>query len=1121
MPGVQVDFDDLFGTPKFIRSTTGILSEERVYDPSKSPPPPHGAPPLPPQPHTPDKSDRYRMLKSFLNENTDLFGYDASILTTARITRECVTPSNKLRTVVWQQELDDIPVFEAILIANFTRVDALVSLSSQVVPDLSRAVRANAALISAADAVALAARNIGEEQAIASDFTANEEPRGNKRKQEFTGEPIVGETEASFVLLPMDRSTLRLCWRVVLTGKQSGKLFQVLIDAASGEVMVRHCWTSGAVEATYSVFDKDSAAPLLPGLSTPLTSQASVTTQVNLTLIALSTNASPAGWVNTNTAFFGLTNTTFGNNVDAHLDWTNAYPAYGTTTNIALPRPIGILTNGRVEFTGAGVTVDFNQFPTNAPSRDAAVVNAFYWCNWLHDVFYDLGFTEAAGNFQYDNFGRGGANSPDAVQMHVQKGAAFGYRGTGFASGSPQDGNPGRIEISLWGGTAGGRDGVLDATLILHEYTHLITRRLVGGGVGITAIQTMALDEGWADFYAIALLSEMGDDPSGTYQFEGYAGFRWASEAFESNYYFGTRAYPYSTDKSQNPMSLGFLQKDPAFDPFPGTAISPLYNPTNIPHFDLNEAHTQCQVWCVTLWDARACLIQKYGFENGNWLMLQFVTDGMKIGPANPSFLEARDAVLQADLVNTGGQNQLELWTAFAKRGMGYSATNAPADFTDIDGLIPVRESFSIPPFVEITNAIFGSPAIGTDGTVYVGSTNGRLYALVNGSTNEFAGRIKWSFGGVTTNQPFNSSPAISPTGVIYAGCYDSNLYAIASSGAMIWRTNLGDKIFSSPALATDGTIYVGCDNGKFYAVNPNGTVKWSVTTGGSLRSSPAVALNGTVYFGSMVGTNNLYALNPTNGAALSGWPVTIPSGVYSSPAIGSDGGVFVGGLDGKVYAVNTNGTAKSGWPVTTGGAVYSSPAIASNGVVYVGSTDTNLYALNPNGTTNWMFKTRGAIYSSPALGRDGTLFVGSDDFNLHVVNTNGTGRWAYPIGGPVFSSPVIGTAGGLFVGSTAGSLYYLPTGTPFADGPWPAFRQNHQHTANAKTMMLRPPQTTNNTFKFEISGPVGAMCDVEVTTSLPPSWSVFTTLTLTNGVGIIETSSTNSQRYYRAKFNN
>ncbi|HEX5223112.1 MAG TPA: hypothetical protein VFZ59_26375 [Verrucomicrobiae bacterium] len=183
IPGLEIDHDSLLGGPKFIRSRTGFLREaEQIYDPTKSPPLPHGAPSLPKT----DRSDPYRTLKRFVDENSDMFGYDSSVLATARVRREYVAQHNRLRTVVWQQELEGIPVFEAVLIANFTRSDALVSLSSQAVPDLSRAVRVNVALLSAVDALALAARNIGEEQTVASDFVANGEPRDPETTITFT-----------------------------------------------------------------------------------------------------------------------------------------------------------------------------------------------------------------------------------------------------------------------------------------------------------------------------------------------------------------------------------------------------------------------------------------------------------------------------------------------------------------------------------------------------------------------------------------------------------------------------------------------------------------------------------------------------------------------------------------------------------------------------------------------------------------------------------------------------------------------------------------------------------------------------------------------------------------------
>jgi hypothetical protein len=78
--------------------------------------------------------------------------------------------------------------------------------------------------------------------------------------------------------------------------------------------------------------------------------------------------------------------------------------------------------------------------------------------------------------------------------------------------------------------------------------------------------------------------------------------------------------------------------------------------------------------WCSMLWEMRASLIKKHGFETGAGLVIQLVTDGLKLSSPNPNFIQARDAILLADRILTSGANQPEIWAAFSKRGMGYSA---------------------------------------------------------------------------------------------------------------------------------------------------------------------------------------------------------------------------------------------------------------------------------------------------------------------------------------------------------------------------------------------------------------------------------------------------------------
>jgi outer membrane protein assembly factor BamB len=307
---------------------------------------------------------------------------------------------------------------------------------------------------------------------------------------------------------------------------------------------------------------------------------------------------------------------------------------------------------------------------------------------------------------------------------------------------------------------------------------------------------------------------------------------------------------------------------------------------------------------------------------------------------------------------------------------------------------------------------VTSSPAIGSDGTVYVGSEDFKLYAI-NSDGSE-----KWNYavaGGVP------SSPAIGSDGTIYFGSYDHKLYAINPDGTEKWSFTTGSLVYSSPTIGSDGTIYIGSYNGKLYAINPDGTEKWNFTTGTNVKSSPAINSDGTIYVGSNDG--KLYAIN-LDGTEK--WNFTTGSSVFSSPAIGPDGTIYIGSYNHKVYAINPNGTEK--WNFTTGYEVKSSPAIAPDGTIYIGSHDDNLYAFNPDGTEKWSFTTGNDVKSSPAIGFDGTIYVGSEDNKLYAINLDGTEKWSFTTGDWVISSPAIGSDGTIYVGSNDHNLYAIGT---------------------------------------------------------------------------------------------
>ena len=341
--------------------------------------------------------------------------------------------------------------------------------------------------------------------------------------------------------------------------------------------------------------------------------------------------------------------------------------------------------------------------------------------------------------------------------------------------------------------------------------------------------------------------------------------------------------------------------------------------------------------------------------------------------------------------------------------------------------------------------SVESSPAIGADGTIYVGegSPGGS-----SGSSNLYAvnpdGTQKWAF---ATGGDVFSSPAIAADETIYVGSYDDNLYAVNADGTQKWAFATRGPVISSPAIGADGTVYVASEDNNVYALTDGGQgtviVKWAFPTGGQIfDGSPAIAADGTIYVGSQSVDNSgqLYAINPDGSQK---WTFT-PSfaGVSFAPAIGADGTIYVGSANGTLYAVNPDGSQK--WAFPTGLQVFSSPAIGADGTIYVGSYDNledggisgHLYALTDGGlntvTLKWAFATGTVEYASPAIGADGTIYIASENSSLskiYAVNPDGSQKWAVPTVGSE-SSPAIGADGTIYIGTDDSHLYAL-VGSP------------------------------------------------------------------------------------------
>lgn len=359
------------------------------------------------------------------------------------------------------------------------------------------------------------------------------------------------------------------------------------------------------------------------------------------------------------------------------------------------------------------------------------------------------------------------------------------------------------------------------------------------------------------------------------------------------------------------------------------------------------------------------------------------------------------------------------------------------------------------------------SPAIGPDGTVYIGSDDFSLYAI-----DPETGKEIWRF---TTGDRIRSSPAVGPNGTIYIGSLDNRLYAIKPNGELKWTFNIGAPVFSSPALGPRGRdIYVGATNGSLYAINASGTLKWKFSPGGKIISSPSIGHDGierVVYFGST--NRHLYAVAADNGELK--WSFPTDAEVYAAPAIGQNGRIYFGECrledaeeyNFKFYCLNPDGTKN--WSITQGKGFYSSPAIGPNGLIYVGTWDGFFLAINPNGSMNWDVRPGppfADINSSPAVGSNGVVYVGSKKEMFYAFEpTEEYGEedfmnWEFQTDDDiVYSSPVIDAEGTLYFGSRDGCVYAINQGSNnnmvAADSDWPMFHRDASRAGLAENISV------------------------------------------------------------------
>lgn len=565
-----------------------------------------------------------RAARRFLAAHRAAFGLAADDLADLAQVDEVAGTNQPLIHLVFHQIVNGIRVFGADVRVHMTRARSILAISSSTVRAHGRP---TVPQVGAEQAAQLAALDVRPELGLTPLRRIG--PTGNDRFSVFRSGPFKRDVQARLVFFPMAGS-VRLAWRVEIEPNGFPQAYEILVDAGTGEILYRrnlYQYADGVArilqsDATQAIDnrrpDEHPAGTAQPGSPD---------------------GCPPAGdflvrgltqpFRDSSTVLFGG-GLLAGNNSQAFRRSTGVEGVRGTDDGV-----------GDWHF----------DFPFN--SADSAETQAFFTLNFLHDFFYDLGFDEAAGNFQIENFGRGGV-SGDSVNANVR---AVGRNNANFAT--PPEGQKPTLNLFLWDGSGcwsadadgdgtGDLDSAYDSDIIIHEFHHGVSNRL---NPTFTGSEASAIGEGGGDFFAYSLngntkLAEYAAPPNGIRQINGKTYADW--------------------------LCLFFLFCEP---------------------------HDNGEIWANTMWDVR----ERFRIDGVNGsedtaihAVHQLYVDGVTLSPPGPTMLDLRDAMLLADVVRSpsadpgGSENYCRLWTAFAGRGMGTDAQDTKdtgdnsvvADFT-------------------------------------------------------------------------------------------------------------------------------------------------------------------------------------------------------------------------------------------------------------------------------------------------------------------------------------------------------------------------------------------------------------------------------------------------------
>lgn len=791
--------------------------------------------------------DRVAALRSYVQANAFAYGIAADQAQSLEVVADYVNPAGNMAWVELEQRFGGIPVFQGVLRGGFSAKGELIRTTGVLAAGVDSSQLASQPSRSAAQAVAASAANVGWNVAEGS---LVEKPSGDPQRVTFDRGTMAADPSAWLVYFPLSRGVARLAWATQIVGDPYG--FLTVVDAETGTILFRKNLTNFQTQsASYNVYNNDSPAPSSPTTALPGANfQAPFIARQTITRVG---NEAPDIFNNLGWMTDGL-NETAGNNVRAGLD---------------LVAPDGI--EATVPGTGRVFNFAYNpetDAPTTANYRNGEVTDMFYWTNVYHDRLYLLGFTEAARNFQQDNFGRGGVGN-DRVNAEGQD-----FSGTNNANFlTPADGTSGRMQMFLFTGPTPDRTSAIDHDVLLHELTHGTSNRLHANGSGLGTTMSGGMGEGWSDFYARALLAGADEDPNGIFTTGGWVTHSIAV-GFTDNYYYGIRRFPYAvmstrggpSNRPHNPLTFADIDStqfnigDGAFPRGPIGSATPY------------QVHNVGEVWASALNEVRARFITRLGFAVGNQRILQFVTDGMKLDPVNPTMLQGRDSIIAAATAGGGTAADInDIWAGFAVRGMGVSA----AVISVATGR--VTEAFDVPG-IAATTATLVSESI-PNGRIDAGETVGVNFCVTNtatGTSGEITALLQASGGIVSPSGPQSFGTVASGA----SSCRTFTFVASAACGASVTPTFLAQE-----SGATTRTLSYSLPVGNFV---PFFTENFDGVTAPAL---PAGWSTSTLTGGANPWVTSTTAPDTPPNRAFVADPAIVTDNVLLTPSIGLPGG--------------------------------------------------------------------------------------------------------------------------------------------------------------------------------------------------------------------------------------